>query len=482
MLKPLIRRRGHRGQERSSERGFTMALVTVALVAIIGMAALSIDIGTLYQAKAEAQRAADTAALAGARVISLSGVTADPNGAGDGTWSGICGGSTSPATLTAQAVAEQNTIAGVTPAASSINVTYSAGSSTTKNADCSQLSGTEFAINPVVNVTVTQANLPIFFARVFSLLGMNYTGSSVSASASAEGYNPSNSGNGSPVPTPVVPRCVKPWIIPNSDPVKSGFAKFVDPTSGSINNPGVDQLGFNASTVGETFNLYADCTAGLGGCTIPNNGTNGNNPPQYSSTLGEEYIPAAVGSNPGAVPTCATADLYQEAIAGCDTSTVYACGVQGGTAIDLIDYNPGGGSGDTSTAVQCLVHQSGGAGQDTLVLNGSVPAFPLQIQAGAGSALVKASLVNSGNTITSSNSIVTIPIANFTGGVQLTPGSSVTIVGFLQGFINSVDTSSGSTGGNVSVTVLNVAGCGDASTGTPDFGSSPVPIRLITPP
>ncbi len=450
-----------------------MALVTVALVAIIGMAALSIDIGTLYQAKAEAQRAADTAALAGARVISLSGITADPTGNSDGTWAAVCGGSTNLATLTAQAVAEQNTIAGVTPAATSINVTYSAGTSTTANADCSQLSGSEFAINPVVNVTVTQANLPIFFARVFSLIGANYSGSSVTATASAEAYNPSNSGNGAPVPTPVSPRCVKPWIIPNSDPLNLGVSKFVDPTSGSIVSAGADT---GSSTVGETFSLSADCTLGASGCNPPSP----NNPPQYNTSSNtEEYIPAEIAGTPGAVPSCATGDLYQEAIGGCDQSTVYACGVQLGTAIDLTDYNPGGGSGDTSTAVQCLIHgSSAGTGQDSLVMNGFVPAFPLQIQAGSGSALVKASLVSTGNTITSSTSIATIPIANFTGGLQLTPGSSVTIVGFLQVFINSVDP----TTGNVSVTVLNVSGCGDLSTGTPDFGSSPVPIRLITPP
>jgi Flp pilus assembly protein TadG len=47
-----------RDRAREKERGVTIALVAVAMVSIIGMAALSIDIGTLYQAKAEAQRSA----------------------------------------------------------------------------------------------------------------------------------------------------------------------------------------------------------------------------------------------------------------------------------------------------------------------------------------------------------------------------------------------------------------------------------------
>jgi hypothetical protein len=56
----------------------------------------------------------------------------------------------------------------------------------------------------------------------------------------------------------------------------------------------------------------------------------------------------------------------------------------------------------------------------------------------------------------------------------------VAIVGFLQVFINSVDQ-----WGNVDVTVLNVAGCsngGGQPVGRAVTGSSPVPVRLITPP
>ena len=61
------------------ERGVTMIFVAVAMVAIIGMAVLSIDVVILYLAKEEAQHSADLAALAAARVLSLSGVTGDPD-------------------------------------------------------------------------------------------------------------------------------------------------------------------------------------------------------------------------------------------------------------------------------------------------------------------------------------------------------------------------------------------------------------------
>jgi len=50
-------------------------------------------------------------------------------------------------------------------------------------------------------------------------------------------------------------------------------------------------------------------------------------------------------------------------------------------------------------------------------------------------------------------------------------------VGFLQVFINVVDVN-----GNVYVTVMNVSGCGNGVGGAqPLFGTSPVPVRLITP-
>ena len=48
------------------ERGASLMLVAVSMVALLGMAALAIDVGMLYEAKAQAQNAADSGALAGA--------------------------------------------------------------------------------------------------------------------------------------------------------------------------------------------------------------------------------------------------------------------------------------------------------------------------------------------------------------------------------------------------------------------------------
>ncbi len=51
------------------QRGASLVLVTVSLVALFGFAALSLDVGNLYVARNELQNAADAGALAGARVL-----------------------------------------------------------------------------------------------------------------------------------------------------------------------------------------------------------------------------------------------------------------------------------------------------------------------------------------------------------------------------------------------------------------------------
>ncbi len=465
--------------DRSGERGVTIALVAVAMFSIIAMAGLSIDIGTLYEASAEAQRAADAGALAAARYISMSGVTGDtsfhiPD------WSAVCGGSASPASTAAITVAQLNTVAGQTILAPT--VTYGG----TAVQDCSAQPAS-YAVNPTVTVLVRVTGLPTYFSRIWGR-----TGSSVSATATAEVFNPSNSGQYSSTGemVPIQPRCVKPWIVPNKDPgnpsgcTPGNCLPFVTtvagPTEGSIQNPGILIGGVGTGVIGESFTLTADCAAS-GNCNSvlvapapyffnpPQ--ANGANTPDAAPSL--QYLPGQVVGAPVAVPGCGRANPYQEAVAGCDQSTPYQCGVQSSIATNqsLIDLteNPIA-SGDTSTAAQCLIHQSGGSGQDTL-LTGT---FPYQIQAGASNPLKVGT-----DLITSSNSIVTLPIYDDTQALSGATNSPVTIVGFLQVFIQQVNLD-----GSLLVVVLNVAGCGNAvpSGATPIYGSSPVPVRLITSP
>jgi Flp pilus assembly protein TadG len=466
-----------------------MAFVAITMVAIISMAALSIDIGTLYEAKAEAQRAADAAALAAAQVISMSGITTDPtNGSADGSWSAACGAS-GLATLAATNVADQNLIGGNAP--SKVTVNYGTSAGVGSITDCTGL-GAAFGVNPVVQVYVQQAKLPTFFARIFSLIpGGTFLNSGVSATAAAEAFNPSGTATSTMIP--VQPRCVKPWMVPNLDP-RNGTCtttcpSFVDPTSGAITNGGLSPTG----VVGETFSLVPDCGSSGGRrtrpCTI-------SEPPQAKRgpppTL--DYVPGQVSSASIAIAAnskiaaCSEASRndYTKAVAGCDQTTVYACGVSGaGNAADLTE-DPGPPRNDSANAAECLINADGAGadlGQDVLAPDPAGPPYnyPFQINAGTKSALVTAGGLASGSQISSSPSIVSLPIYDNTAPPLIGTGSAgtipVTIVGFLQVFINSVGSS-----GNITVTVMNVAGCGNSAASQPVYGTSPVPVRLITPP
>jgi Putative Flp pilus-assembly TadE/G-like/Putative Tad-like Flp pilus-assembly len=463
-----------------------MALVALALVGVIAMAALSIDVGTLYEASTEAQRSADTAALAAARVLSLSGLTGDPQNS-SGLWQQAC----TLAQNTAQDVANLNTVGGQVP--SGVTTTFfssDAGSATPSS--CSAPGA--FGVNPMVTVKVTQKNLPTFFAKIFGLL-KGYNPTTVSASATAEAFNPSasenfNSGTGTLVP--VQPSCVKPWIVPNLDPGSGGTKPFVSVTDGAIQNPGIQVSGAGTGVIGETFTLEADCTTGgAGGTKCNNGGLFSLTPTASSGTL--QYVPGQVpgsltapaGAPPVAIPSCANADAYQQAIAGCDQTTQYQCGVSSANAanpnyVDLTE-NPvvPPGSGDTYTAAQCLTNQLSGT-PDSI----STAVYPYQITAGSGNPLN----AGTGAIITSSNSIASLPIYTTGAGNSslLAPNGQdiapVTIVGFLQVFIQQVNSD-----GSLLVYVMNVAGCGNGSgavnVASPALqGTSPVPIRLVTPP
>jgi hypothetical protein len=156
--------------------------------------------------------------LAAARVISISSLTGD---LGDSirSWQRICGGGISAATQAATAVASQNAVGGT--AATFVSVTYSEGGA--GDADCSKLTaGGPFSVNPLVTVLVRRGGLPTFFSRIWG-----NTGNTVSATATAEAFNPSASDLASGTVTPVQPSCVKPWMVPNQNPINTTCAGHV---------------------------------------------------------------------------------------------------------------------------------------------------------------------------------------------------------------------------------------------------------------
>lgn len=60
----------------SDKKGVTAVVVAIAMVALIGFAAIAVDLGYLYIVKGELQNAADSGALAGARVLYINDPTA----------------------------------------------------------------------------------------------------------------------------------------------------------------------------------------------------------------------------------------------------------------------------------------------------------------------------------------------------------------------------------------------------------------------
>ena len=148
---------------RSKESGQTLIMVAVSLFALIAISALAIDLTTLYVARGEMQRAADAAALAGAKAFVESGTTTAPQ---DVNLQGLARliGNSYVAT-----VIQQNKVRGVVPPVVGGGATY----------DFSRLG------NPQLTVTLQRTDVPTFFAHVFGRVA------TVTASSTAEAYNSS---------------------------------------------------------------------------------------------------------------------------------------------------------------------------------------------------------------------------------------------------------------------------------------------------
>jgi len=187
--------------------------------------------------------------------------------------------------------------------------------------------------------------------------------------------------------------------------------------------------------------------------------------------------------------SCAGGSDYERSIAGCDVTeySYYQCGNVSNAAKTSwdpgIDPNPknGGENSATAVATECLIHATGlssGQGQDLL---SDMPwTNPPQITAQSGP--------KAGSFVSTSDSVVTIPIVDTTN-IMNAP-YNVTVVGYLQAFINEVDhlTNPGPWGTHVSdtvnITVLNVVGCSSTPNGSPAIiggnGNSAIPVRLIS--
>jgi hypothetical protein len=415
-------------------------LVAVVMLFVVGaMAALSIDVVTLYTARSEAQLAADSAALAAARVLANSGATSDTTGA-------TMAKAWNLAQAVAIQVAEQNEVGGRNLTAAEVTLPPAPGGTNT---------------NPTVTVRVQRTDLPTFFARIWGTTLLT-----VAASATAEAYNPSGANALSGKTIPVATACVKPWLLPNIDPSNTTPGSTIfDPDTGAILTTSLLGWTYNTPTPNKPMSLA--CPAG--DCTPPLPA-----PAAWSYYPGDDAttFPHPTRSLPSCTPALTT--NYQESIAGC-IETPIAC--HGPANIDISPYGPVRNT-ETADAVNCLTHATNtpGDGDQVDLTAAAAPSPPFQFLAGTGNPVAGAI----GKDVLISSSVVTVPVfdvATFnssTGNVQ--------IVGFVQLFLNPDSIATPATG-NVNATVINMAGCGADASGQPILGNgaSPVAVRLISP-
>ena len=439
-----------------SQRGQTIAFVAVSIVSLLTVAALAIDLTTLYVAKGEIQRAADSAALAGAKAFVDSGVTTDP------TNTNLQGVATQLANSYAVAAAFQNNVAGA-PA---------------------QLVGSpvlnlSLQGNPRVTVTLQKTNLPMFFARVFGTRA-----ATVAATATAEAFNPSYSQTNLASFIPTAPKCVKPFLVPNLDP-RSG-KPFVDETDGSV----TAATPLVPSFLGEDIQLTSPCTGngnGKKGCNLPNN---------YTPAAGD-YLPLLVSGThtycpSDAAPGCGNGNSDFEKSTECCDGTPFdfkQCGASTASATWDSSVDPSGPQGPAQNGLQCLIHTTsngqpppGAAQQDVLdVTSFSTSTGPPKISPGSFS---QGRYNNTAGLIDTSDSIITVPLFQVPPGT-MPLGNQVTIVGFLQLFVNYVKPKPpvpGLSKPDMDAYIVNVIGCGSSAgsgAAVSGGGVSPIPVRLI---
>jgi Putative Flp pilus-assembly TadE/G-like len=428
-------------RDRRGERGVSFLLVVAGIFSILAMAALAIDVATLYAANSDAQKAADAAALAGAKMFVMSSSTSG----GSVAPSDVCtngAGQTTMANAAATAAAQANTVGGATAQITNVNCVGTTGTPTP---------------NPRITVTVGRTDLPLFFARIFGAQT-----ASVSATATAEAYNNSGASN----TTKIQVGSVKPWLVENCQPGTGGggCAKyyFFQAVTNALNNP-------TPSYLGQPLRLVPYGGGGLGGGVryyISDPPTTGNPTDQPN------ICPSTTKANCG--PADGSPDYYSDV--ACANQHQVVCGDQ----LTVSNNNVPGIPASTEGAVQCLIHADAtglGNGQDSFTAAG----LPVTITNGTNN---PNTTIPASSTISTSDSVVTVPVFNYTLPNPCNPGPCAAhnemVVGFLQLGIQQVE-GAGGTPGAIDTVVLNAVGCNTAGAGTAVSGGgiSPIPVRLV---
>ncbi|MBI2819853.1 MAG: hypothetical protein HYX73_07725 [Acidobacteria bacterium] len=437
---PAIRSAGPWSRKQA---GMTLFMVAALLFVLLGMAALSIDLVALYVNRSEAQRAADAAALAGAKKFLQYVNGASPQFVVEAA-----------ARQEAQVVGAQNVVGGQAAQIADGDVVF------------------DFSVpnNPRITVTVQRTAaagnpVPTFFGKAIGIDEVD-----ISAIATAEAYKP---GVGDP---PVCVGCIKPWIMPNCDPAHDTPGPSPNPFCPDDADPYVNSDGSIAHS--------GLAPAGVIGQIITLKYGN----PQEAPAPSQFYpIQIPPGTTPEICPECASqaggsegpgAALYRHNIACCNTNH-FVCGQE-----VPLELETGNMVGPTGQGTRCLIHQGPGnsGGQDTLAFD----ANGFHVEMGANNPLVQLGIKSVGAHTDTSSSFITIPLYD---GHVLCPGGScgttVQIVGFLEGFILGVTQPQNT----IEVYVTGISGCGSGGTSancddsdtsdTVGTGGQLVPVRLI---
>lgn len=415
------------------EWGVSLVLVALSLVALLAAASLGIDLGLLYVARSEAQRAADAAALAGASAFVDSGCTSLTGGC-------VAGGPQETLALEqAEIVGGRNFVMGQPADIRSGDVSFS------------YPNPMEPQITVTVRRNVARGNaIPLLFARVF---GANYAG--VAATATAEAFNPSGSN------VPVGFGCVAPFLVPNCDPDPAHASPvnpscspdgyFINETTGQPEYPGTYPTGI----VGESWQLHSYAV-----------------PSQWYLVAYNDSLSTQIATSNDAGQS---ASLLRQYISECAPSEL-ACG-------DTVSTFNGTSVGPTDQGIDARIHAGADGpnhGQDTIDTSVGPP-FPIT----GGANNPNPSLV--GQTYYGpSDSEVLVPV--YGGQTLNSGGDTAKVVGFMQIFIQYASHSGSSD--LINAIVLKVMGCssgggndssGDSGSTTPltTTGGAPVPIRLI---
>ena len=180
-----LKERESRNSERfASERGITLIITAAGLFALLGFMALAVDMGNLYTARADCQKIADAAALAGAKEAFFY-TPADP-------------------TTTARTAAVSAARANYVPRDGNDN--------RLQNANV-VVNTTERTVQVTVLRTAANSNaVPTYFGRILGFATVDVT-----AMATAEVYRPTVGG------PPFGSKCVKPWLLPDQYDFGSGL-------------------------------------------------------------------------------------------------------------------------------------------------------------------------------------------------------------------------------------------------------------------